>query len=68
MEPFQPGALVEARCYGGETVKRRVVEDIGRTVVICNEREYQGALAEGRNPEGIGFPRSAIRAYNGDRT
>ena len=39
---------------------QRVVADLGRTVVVCNEKEYARAVAEGREPEGIGFPREAV--------
>lgn len=33
-------------------VPRRVTEDRGHYLVVCNEEEYQEALAEGREPEG----------------
>lgn len=59
------GAIVKVRCYGGEILTRRVVLDRGRTVVVCNEAEYQDAAREARYPDGIGFPRSAVQEYNG---
>jgi hypothetical protein len=52
--------IVRAKAYGGEVLERRVVADLGRTVVICSESEYQTAESEGREPEGVGFPRTDI--------
>ena len=51
--------------YGGGKLIRRVVVDRGRTVVICNEKEYATAQAEGREPDGIGFPREAVEESTG---
>jgi hypothetical protein len=64
MEQLAVGAVVKVRCYGGEIVGRRVARDRGRVVVVCNEAEYRKAAQEGRQPDGIGFPRSAVLAYN----
>ena len=57
---FQRGQIVKVKAYGGEMLERRVVADLGRTVVICNEEEYQTANRGGRQPEGVGFPRADI--------
>jgi len=43
----------------GEVLERRVVTDLGRTVVICSESEYQAAKRENREPDG-GFPRADV--------
>jgi hypothetical protein len=57
---FERGQIVTAKAYGGEVLTRRVVTDRGRTVVICAEVEYQAAIREKREPEGVGFPRADI--------
>ena len=45
---------------------RRVVRDLGKTVVICNESEYRNAVQEHREADDIGFPRSAVElVYTG---
>ena len=54
------GSKVKVREFGGGVIERRVVADKGAKVVICNEKEYQAAKEQGREPEGIGFPRDAI--------
>jgi hypothetical protein len=54
------GTAVLVREYGGRKLTRRVVKDLGRTVVICNEEEYNRAISEGREPDGIGFPRKDV--------
>jgi hypothetical protein len=51
------GDKVIVMLYGGGTAERRVIADKGNVVVICHESEYSNARAEGREPEGIGFPR-----------
>lgn len=33
--------------------------------VVCNEKEYATAKVEDREPEGIGFPREAVKALRG---
>ncbi len=59
------GDIVIAKLYGGATAERRVIRCYeaqgGKSVVvICNEDEWQFALAEKREPEGIGFPAQDI--------
>jgi hypothetical protein len=54
------GQKVQVTEYGGGKLIRRVVADRGRSVVICNEDEYLSSQAEGREPDGIGFPREAV--------
>ena len=65
MEQLPVGTLVKVRCYGGDILSRRVARDLGHIVVVCNEAEYRKAGQKGRGPDGIGFPRSAVQAYNG---
>jgi hypothetical protein len=55
------GQTVEVREYGGKKLIRKVIAERGAVVVICNQAEYDKAIREGREPEGIGFPRSAVR-------
>jgi hypothetical protein len=59
-QEFKAGQLVAAKTYGGERITRRVVRDLGRTVVICSEAEYKAAKREERQPEGVGFPRADV--------
>ena len=57
---MEPGTKVQVIEYGGRKLTRVVVSDRGRSVVVCNEKEYAKACAEQRQPEGIGFPRDAV--------
>jgi hypothetical protein len=50
------GDAVTVRAFGGEFLTRRVVEDLGKTIIICSEAEFSRAQSEGRDPDGIGFP------------
>jgi hypothetical protein len=54
------GQVVTVKMFGGETAKRRVVAIKENVVVICAEEEYQTALRQGREPEGLGFPWSDV--------
>jgi hypothetical protein len=53
---MKKGDLVIVRAFGGELLKRRVVEVLGKTVIVCNEAEFLRAKSEDRRPTGIGFP------------
>jgi hypothetical protein len=59
-EQLVKGQEVTVICYGGERVKRLVVADRGRTVVVCNEQEFHRAAQESREPDGVGFPRKDV--------
>jgi hypothetical protein len=50
------GEVVQVREYGGRMLTRRIVKDLGRAVVICNESEFLLAQRENREPSGVGFP------------
>lgn len=63
-QQFERGQVVTAKAYGGERITRRVVSDLGRTVVICAEAEYKAAQQEGREPEGVGFTRADVSIAN----
>jgi hypothetical protein len=58
---FSPGSKVSVMEYGGKLLIRYVVEDFGRTVIVCNEDEHNAALTEKRKPNGIGFPRADVK-------
>jgi len=58
------GATVSVVEYGGRELKRRVITDRGELIDVCNEEEYRKALAEKREPHGIGFRRQAVKAIN----
>lgn len=51
------GEVVAVRCYGGDLLTRRVVVDLGKTIVVCSEAEFQKSRKEKREPSGVGFPR-----------
>jgi len=55
------GTEVLVKEYGGRELTRRVVKDLGKIVVVCNEDEYDKATGEGREPDGVGFPRASVR-------
>ena len=57
---LEKGKKVTALLYGGGMAERRVVADKGPVIVICSEEEYAAALEEGRDPDGVGFPREDI--------
>jgi hypothetical protein len=61
---FKPGMTVKVQSYGGEILMRCVVRDAGRSIIVCRESEYLQAVRDGRRPNGIGFPRSAVEVYN----
>jgi hypothetical protein len=61
MEPLKRGQIVEVEAYGGEWLKRRVVSDLGDTVIVSAEKEFQAAVDGEREPEGVGFPRRDVR-------
>jgi len=56
------GQQVEVKEYGGNMLIRRVIADLGQTIVVCTEGEFLAALREKRPPDGIGFPRSSVKA------
>jgi len=58
---MEQGQTVQVTEYGGRQIVRRVVADLGLSVVVCNEEEYLLAKAERRVPDGIGFPRDSVR-------
>ena len=57
---MHPGQKVQVTEYGGRKLIRLVVADKGRSVVVCNEREFERAQEERREPDGVGFPREAV--------
>jgi len=58
---MRPGDTVQLLEYKGYKRKARVVADRGRTIEVCNEHEYKQAVADGRKPSGIGFPRQYVK-------
>ena len=47
--------------FGGNVLKRVVLADRGRAIVVCNPQEFHRATEEKRQPEGIGFPRKDVQ-------
>ncbi len=61
MNQLKKGEMVVAKTYGGGEVERRVWEDIGETVYLCSERQYE-ALNKGWDaPMPIGFPKQDVK-------
>lgn len=54
------GQIVTALMFGGTEAQRRVVADKGDVIVICSEEEYKRSEQEGRDPQGVGFPRADV--------
>ncbi len=40
------GTVVTVRAFGGKLLRSRVWEDLGKSVLICKESEYQRAVSE----------------------
>ena len=59
---LERGSVVVVVAYGGEKLTRRVVVDRGPSVVICAEAEYVRAANEGREPDGVAFPRRCVQS------
>lgn len=57
---MQTGQRVTVLLYGGGTADRRVICDKGKIVVICSEEEFQEAINQNREPQGLGFPREDV--------
>jgi hypothetical protein len=58
---METGQLVEVTEYGGVKSTRRVVADRGAVIVVCNENEFDAAIADKRKPDCIGFPRKSVK-------
>ena len=59
---FRRGQTVRVKVYGGQIIERKVVADLGKSVVICARGEYEAAAVEGREPDGVGFPKCDVSA------
>ena len=62
MDQLKQGQLVEVKAFGGENLIRRVVADLGKTVIVSAEREFEDAISCGKQPRGVGFPRADVKA------
>lgn len=54
------GQIVNVRVYGGKIVQRRLIVKREKVTVICHEDEWQRAIRERREPEGLGFPHEDV--------
>ncbi len=57
---MRPGDSVIATAFGNKRIRRVFVQRIENTIVICRREEWDSALAEKRQPNGVGFPSYAI--------
>jgi len=53
---MRPGDPVIAIAFGNKKIKRIFIQQIDNTIVICTKQEWDTALAEKRQPSGVGFP------------
>ena len=61
------GDIVEVIEFGGRKLRRRVAADRGEFIIVCNEAEYKKAVAEHREPIGVGFPAQCVFRLRNDR-
>jgi hypothetical protein len=66
MAMIEPGSKVIARSAFDELLERRAVTGVQPghnfpVVSVCPEEEWQGAQAEGREPEGLPWPAEDVR-------
>lgn len=64
---FENGQIVEVTDCFGKRLRRRVIEDRGKLVVVCAEIEFGLAKTEDREPAGIGFPAESVRPLESTR-
>ena len=57
------GQKVKVQAYGGEVITRVIVDEIGDTVYLSQEREYDEAKRDGREPNSVGFNKRFIVDY-----
>jgi len=57
---YASGSTVRVKAYGGQILERKVVADLGKSVVVCTEQEFVASKAEGRKADGVGFPKSDV--------
>lgn len=57
---MEPGQSVRVKAFGGKVLQRIVIKQLSGTIVICTEEEWKAATQECREPEGVGFPVSAV--------
>jgi hypothetical protein len=57
---LNPGEEVAVSAFGGRTIQRVVVKDLGATVIVCDRAEYDAAQKDNREPQGIGFPKADV--------
>ena len=55
------GDRVKLDEHGGEIIRRRVIEEKDGVIHVCLNEEFLAAEKEGREPEGIGFPLTAVK-------
>jgi len=61
MKELQRGQRVTVVAFGGERLQRIVVSDLGQRVIVSNEHDFHSSITEGREPDGIGFPRKDVQ-------
>ena len=52
---IEVGKNVKLMAYNGQEIIRRVVEVRRETIYVCEEKEYDRAHQEGREPISVGF-------------
>jgi hypothetical protein len=65
---WQKGDIVSVKAYPDTILQRRVVGVLDdRTILLCNEREFNEALNDEREPDAIGFPISDVIMAGNER-
>ncbi len=54
------GMEITVSAFGGKQLRRRVWEDLGRSILVCKEEEYQQAITEQREAVCSGFPKEDV--------
>lgn len=49
------GKIIRLRAYDNQVINRRVIALRNKTVYVCEEKEYEKAHQEGREPVCVGF-------------
>ena len=60
MTALKKGDTVVAKTFDGGKVVRRVWEEIGNTVFLCSERQFETLQSGWDAPMPIGFPKADV--------
>jgi len=58
---MNPGDKVIATAFRDKELRRKVVQVIENTIIICKYDEWDAAQLENRSPRGVGFPSYSVK-------